>query len=81
MVTTSPGAAPLDERVEFLSRGWIATAEARLNASLGILRADLAGAELFANAESPDMYAAIDLLSDKLDRQIVRHKEKLKSHH
>ena len=38
----------------------------------------IAGAELFANAESPDMYAAIDLLSDKLDRQIVRHKEKLK---
>lgn len=36
----------------------------------------LAGAELFANAESGDMYAAIDLLSDKLDRQIVRHKEK-----
>jgi len=41
----------------------------------------IAGAELFANAESPDMYAAIDLLSDKLDRQIVRHKEKLKAHH
>ena len=41
----------------------------------------LSGAEFFANAESPDMYAAIDLLSDKLDRQIVRHKEKLKSHH
>lgn len=41
----------------------------------------IAGAELFANAESQDMYAAIDMLSDKLDRQIVRHKEKLKSHH
>lgn len=36
----------------------------------------IAGAELFANAESVDMYAAIDLLSDKLDRQILRHKEK-----
>ncbi|MCC2638312.1 MAG: ribosomal subunit interface protein [Moraxellaceae bacterium] len=41
----------------------------------------IAGAELFANAESPDMYAAIDLLSDKLDRQIVKHKEKLQSRH
>lgn len=41
----------------------------------------IAGAELFANAESPDMYAAIDLLSDKLDRQIVRHKEKLQARH
>ncbi len=36
----------------------------------------IAGAELFANAESDDMYAAIDLLTDKLDRQIVKHKEK-----
>jgi putative sigma-54 modulation protein len=36
-----------------------------------------AGAEVFANAQSEDMYAAIDLLSDKLDRQILRHKEKI----
>jgi putative sigma-54 modulation protein len=28
-----------------------------------------------------DMYAAIDLLVDKLDRQIVKHKEKIKSKH
>ncbi|MDF3030404.1 MAG: ribosomal subunit interface protein [Moraxellaceae bacterium] len=41
----------------------------------------IAGAELFANAESPDMYAAIDLLSDKLDRQIVKHKEKIQRRH
>jgi len=41
----------------------------------------ISGAELFANAESQDMYAAIDQLTDKLDRQIVRHKEKIKSHH
>lgn len=39
-----------------------------------------AGAEIFANAESADMYAAIDELSDKLDRQIKRHKEKLQRH-
>lgn len=35
------------------------------------------GADLFANAESEDMYAAIDLLSDKLDRQVLKHKEKV----
>lgn len=34
------------------------------------------GADLFANAESEDMYAAIDALSDKLDRQVLKHKEK-----
>lgn len=41
----------------------------------------IAGADLFANAESADMYAAIDLLTDKLDRQILKHKEKTQRHH
>lgn len=36
---------------------------------------------LFADAEHEDMYAAIDALTDKLDRQIKKHKEKLKDHH
>lgn len=36
----------------------------------------VSGADLFASAESPDMYAAIDALADKLDRQIIKHKEK-----
>ncbi len=36
----------------------------------------VAGADLFATAESEDMYAAIDGLTDKLDRQLIRHKEK-----
>jgi len=34
------------------------------------------GAELFADAAAENMYAAIDALIDKLDRQIVKHKEK-----
>jgi putative sigma-54 modulation protein len=38
------------------------------------------GAELFADATSEDLYAAIDALVDKLDRQIVKHKEKTRSH-
>ena len=41
----------------------------------------LAGADLFADAESDDMYAAIDALADKLDRQIRKHKEKITDHH
>ena len=32
--------------------------------------------EIVANAEHEDMYAAIDLLTDKLDRQLIKHKEK-----
>ena len=38
------------------------------------------GAEVFANSEADDMYAAIDGLADKLDRQLVKHKEKLRKH-
>ncbi len=34
------------------------------------------GANLFANAEEQDMYAAIDALIDKLDRQANKLKEK-----
>ncbi len=37
-------------------------------------------AEVFATSEHEDMYAAIDGLIDKLDRQVVKHKEKLKRH-
>jgi len=36
----------------------------------------VAGADLFATCESEDMYAAIDSLTDKLDRQLIKHKEK-----
>lgn len=41
----------------------------------------ISGAEVFADANCDDMYAAIDKLTDKLDRQILKHKEKLKNHH
>ena len=36
----------------------------------------ISGADLFARAESADMYASIDSMIDKLDRQILKHKEK-----
>src|SRR5690625_543151 len=38
------------------------------------------GKDLFADATELDMYAAIDSLTDKLDRQLIKHKEKLRSH-
>jgi putative sigma-54 modulation protein len=38
----------------------------------------VAGADIAASAESEDMYAAIDDLTDKLDRQIIKHKEKIR---
>lgn len=39
----------------------------------------VSGADLFAQSEHEDMYAAIDALTDKLDRQVIKHKEKLKN--
>jgi len=41
----------------------------------------ISGARVFADAVHEDMYAAIDALADKLDRQIMRHKEKRTNHH
>ena len=43
-------------------------------------RVHIAGKDLFAAAQSEDMYAAIDALADKLDRQLIKHKEKLRAH-
>ena len=40
----------------------------------------ISGADIFAAAESEDMYAAIDALADKLDRQLIKHKEKSRGH-
>jgi putative sigma-54 modulation protein len=48
------------------------TAEATVNIN---------GATLFADCTNEDMYASIDSMTDKLDRQIKKHKEKLKDHH
>ncbi len=39
------------------------------------------GTTLHADSEHNDMYAAIDELADKLDRQVLRHKEKMTDHH
>jgi putative sigma-54 modulation protein len=40
----------------------------------------ISGGNLFADAQDEDMYAAIDAMVDKLDRQIKKHKEKLTDH-
>ena len=40
----------------------------------------VSGADVFAESEQEDMYAAIDSLVDKLDRQVKKHKEKSKNH-
>lgn len=39
------------------------------------------GGQIYAEATEDDMYAAIDGLVDKLDRQVRKYKEKLGDHH
>ena len=40
----------------------------------------VAGKDIFVRSEHSDLYAAIDALAGKLDRQIVKHKNRLKAH-
>lgn len=47
-------------------------AEATINAK---------GATIHASGTADDMYAAIDTMAGKLDRQVIKHKEKLTDHH
>jgi len=39
------------------------------------------GGNIHADAIDTDMYAAIDALVDKLDRSVLKHKEKQRDHH
>jgi len=47
-------------------------AEATINAK---------GISIHANAESENMYNSIDMLAQKLDSQVIKHKEKISDHH
>ena len=38
------------------------------------------GRDIFCETVDEDMYAAIDTLADKLDRQILKHKDKSRAH-
>jgi len=42
---------------------------------------DVSGNSIHADATEENMYAAIDLLADKLDRCLKKHKEKMTDHH
>ena len=39
------------------------------------------GKDIFVESAHEDLYAAIDQLMDKLDRQVCRHKDKVQDHH
>ncbi|MCX7182946.1 MAG: ribosome-associated translation inhibitor RaiA [Nitrosospira sp.] len=41
----------------------------------------ISGKDIFAEADSADMYASIDNLFDKLNRQVIRYREKKMAYH
>ena len=79
---TNPLRAYVESKFERLQRHFdqITNTEVTLVVEKLIQKAEatvhISGADIFAAAESEDMYAAIDALADKLDRQLIKHKEK-----
>lgn len=75
--------AYVSEKVEKLERHFDVITRADVTLTVEKLRqkaegnVHISGHDLHASAESEDMYAAIDSLSDKLDRQLLKHKEKM----
>ncbi len=41
----------------------------------------LSGKDIYVESIDEDLYAAVDILADKLDRQIQKHKQKKQDHH
>lgn len=39
------------------------------------------GNDMFAESANADLYAAVDELMDKLNRQVISHKDRIKNHH
>jgi putative sigma-54 modulation protein len=63
---------PIDARIVLGVEKTEQRAEATVNVS---------GRTLHADASGQDMYAAIDLLADKLDRLLLKHRKKVVDHH
>ena len=83
---TTPLKEYVESKLERLQRHFdqITATHVTLTVEKKVQRAEatihIAGGDLFAHADSEDMYAAIDALSDKLDRQLIKHKQKHRGH-
>jgi len=84
---TDPLRDYVDEKFERLERHFDHVTDVHVILSVEKLRhtaeatVHVSGGKLFADNTEEDMYAAIDGLTDKLDRQIKKHKEKRSDHH
>lgn len=83
---TEPLKAYVEEKMQKLTRKFnnITSAHVILTVEKLVQKAEanvnLAKGDIHAHSEDKDMYAAIDAMIDKLDRQVVKHKEKLNDH-
>ena len=41
----------------------------------------LSGKDIYVESIEEDLYAAVDVLADKLDRQVQKYKQKMQDHH
>ncbi|MFV2090540.1 MAG: ribosome hibernation-promoting factor, HPF/YfiA family [Pseudomonadales bacterium] len=84
---TEPLKSYVEEKLQKLERHYDHITNAHVILSVEKLKqraeatVHVAGAEVFADADCDDLYAAIDKLADKLDRQILKHKEKIEDRH
>lgn len=70
--------AKLERHFEHINNVQVTLTVEKLN-QIAEAKLHVNGGEVFANAENENMYASIDALLDKLDRQLIKHKEKLTS--
>jgi putative sigma-54 modulation protein len=56
------------------------TVSAKENRQKAEINLRLSGKALYAESLAHDLYAAIDSLIDKLDRQVMKHKTKIQDH-
>jgi putative sigma-54 modulation protein len=84
---TEPMRSYVEEKFQRLERHFDHVTDVHVVLSVEKLRhtaeatIQLTGSKLFADSTEENMYAAIDGLTDKLDRQIKKHKEKITDHH
>lgn len=84
---TEPLRAYIDKKMERIGRHFDQLLDVHYVLSVEKLRhkaeatLKVRGGDLHADAEAEDMYAAIDALTDKLDRLVKKRKEKESDHH
>jgi len=77
----------VEEKMERLERHFDKVTNTHVILSVESLRhkaeatVNMSGNNIFAECTEENMYAAIDNLVDKLDRQVKKYKEKLTDHH